>query len=57
MIEKIVCTCKRCTREILEEKYLLLGFMYCRQCMNALETDTWFKEFCKKHNWVQIEQT
>jgi len=47
--------CNRCDRLIGEEKYFLLNKYYCRECMNALECDTWFKEFCKDTRFRQIE--
>jgi len=48
--------CARCTKEIQLEKYLLLGFFYCRECKNALESDTWFDTFCLEKGFIQIEQ-
>jgi len=53
--DKQRCICKRCTREILEEKYLFIGYFYCRMCKNALETDSWFQEFVKDKRFVNIE--
>jgi len=47
--------CERCTTEIKLEKYMLLGKFYCQDCMNALEKDSWFQEFCKDTRFRNIE--
>jgi len=49
--------CERCTTNIIGEKYFLLKKYYCRDCMNALEYDKWFQEFCRDTRFRQIEQT
>jgi len=47
--------CKRCTKEITFEKYLFFGYYYCRECKQALESDSWFQEFVKDKRFVNIE--
>jgi len=47
--------CERCTKLIKLEKYFLLGKYYCRDCMHALDTDSWFQEFCKDTRFRNIE--
>jgi len=47
--------CERCTTEIIGEKYFLLSRFYCRECMHALEADSWFQEFCKDTRFKNIE--